>query len=470
MLTLHCWNELPVVSYSAISYPWRGATVRDRHALPNETIAVAHKPKSAGDEISVDVLRLACRLSLENGADLLWLDRLCIIQRDSNDVRWNLERMAHAYRQCQQCLIFPGGLRRLVSLDEPTPYNDRPWTLQEVLLPSKSIVVFSPSPIPLHRSIPVKSTMLRRGGHALYCNIRTLLQGAEVDASIRLFSGAEDASSTYLLDALERTHESSSWEEKYALFRSIWHSAILRKYSDPRDLFLCTMEVLGIRIKGKRDFATIAGEFEHAMQEQGLMDPRFIALAHALVSADTAPVWLNTRDRLLKSLPLIPLSGGVSVNLGEPLPSSFHLQIGAYPAQTCNILSKVYLGSVVCVKEDVLSIQPCTLRSARGGLLYIDSHFGEDESCHTGRVEILPVDALKMEWVPNVLSTKRRQVDAGFELDERGNLVKLFHGSVLVHTGEKTSSTRVFGKAGPHMVRYVPSFTALLQILTIAPL
>lgn len=304
--------------------------------------------------------------------------------------------------------------------------------------------------------MPIMSTRLRAGVYASSCSIRALLQGAKADASIRLFSGTGDASSTYLLDALERTHGGRSWEDEHALFKSIWHSAMLRKYSDPRDLFLCTMEVLGIPIKGKRDSDAIANEFESAMRPQGLMDSRFIALAHALASAGTSPVWLTTRDRLLNSLPLIPASGGVFVNLDEPLLSSSHLRT-ADPASTCDIMSKVYLGSVVCVKDDILSVQPCTLRLAHGGFLYIDSHFSDDETCHTGRVEILPFDAKKMEWVPTALSTERRPVDAGFELDERGNLVKLFHGSVLVNTGDKKSSTRLFGKAGPHVVRHLAS-------------
>ncbi|KAF7797005.1 hypothetical protein EIP86_008197 [Pleurotus ostreatoroseus] len=256
------------------------------------------------------MLRLACSLSVRNGAGFLWVDRLCIIQTDTEDVRWNLQRMARAYRKCKQCLIFPGGLRRLASIHETTGYNERPWTLQEALLPARALVVFSSPSLKLsYLPIRFAYTTLRSGVYAVSCGLHDLLQRARANETIRLFGDATTASTAHLLDALNRKHGAMSWEEQYALYRSVWQSAMLRKYQDPQDLFLCTMEVLGVRLNGDRSSGAIVDAFLQAIQPQGLMDPRFVALARVVMaSRDASPEWCSTYFQMLNSLTSEPSS------------------------------------------------------------------------------------------------------------------------------------------------------------------
>ncbi|KAF8443852.1 hypothetical protein L210DRAFT_3643445 [Boletus edulis BED1] len=70
----------------------------------------------------------------------IWLDQLCILQAraHSNDKHAQIKRMHQVYRSCVLCIVIPGGLQRLVCLDEETPWIRRSWTLQESLSPPKS--------------------------------------------------------------------------------------------------------------------------------------------------------------------------------------------------------------------------------------------------------------------------------------------------------------------------------------------
>src|SRR5271155_4724438 len=51
--------------------------------------------------------------------------------------------MFNLYRHCTQCLVLPGGIQRLVSLDEETSWVHRAWTLQEAMVPRASFVLFA---------------------------------------------------------------------------------------------------------------------------------------------------------------------------------------------------------------------------------------------------------------------------------------------------------------------------------------
>src|SRR5277367_1567730 len=62
-------------------------------------------------------------------ARYLWLDRLCIMQTSKQDKRWQIVHTFNLYRHCTQCLVLPGGIQRLVPLDEETSWVHRAWTL-----------------------------------------------------------------------------------------------------------------------------------------------------------------------------------------------------------------------------------------------------------------------------------------------------------------------------------------------------
>ena len=123
--------------YAAISYPWRG--IDTRPILPTFHV----KGAEDGDPISVDVVHSACTAAIEGGADYIWLDRLCVLQNKARkaDKHSQIEHMHDVYRFCTLCIVIPGGLQRLVSLDEQTPWILRSWTLQEALSPKNVVVL-----------------------------------------------------------------------------------------------------------------------------------------------------------------------------------------------------------------------------------------------------------------------------------------------------------------------------------------
>jgi hypothetical protein len=126
-------------SYAAISYVWKGnplnQTFRD---APSLVVAGAED----GDPINLDVLRIACVAAIKSNANYLWLDRICIMQLSQEDNSWQIRRMAHVYKKCGTCFILPGGLGRLVRLDEETAWINRSWTLQEALVPAATKCLF----------------------------------------------------------------------------------------------------------------------------------------------------------------------------------------------------------------------------------------------------------------------------------------------------------------------------------------
>lgn len=123
--------------YAAISYPWKGVVTHP--ILPTFHV----KGAEDGDPISIDIVRSACIAALQDKLDYIWLDRLCVLQEKARraDKRAQIEHMHEVYNCCALCIVIPGGLHRLVSLDEDTPWIFRSWTLQEALSPEKVVVL-----------------------------------------------------------------------------------------------------------------------------------------------------------------------------------------------------------------------------------------------------------------------------------------------------------------------------------------
>ncbi|KAI5841722.1 hypothetical protein BZA05DRAFT_412838 [Tricharina praecox] len=130
-------SALDEIPYASISYVWRGeAHVCDPGCLG--TFRVVGKRGPTADPISIDVLRTAAIAARDLGAAYLWLDRLCIMQAVRDDKDWQIMNMGDIYRCSTTCLIFPGGVQRLVALDEETTWILRAWTLQEAVLPPRA--------------------------------------------------------------------------------------------------------------------------------------------------------------------------------------------------------------------------------------------------------------------------------------------------------------------------------------------
>lgn len=162
MLRIVEFEWMPVISYSAISYVWKGNPPRPGNPSSQGRGSFSVRGAEDGDPISIDVLHYACLSSTvrktEEDAHYLglpylrkpdlhtetyiWLDRLCIMQTSKDDKTWQIRRMFELYRDCKQCIILPGGTQRLVPLDEETTWIHRAWTLQEILAPKVSFVLF----------------------------------------------------------------------------------------------------------------------------------------------------------------------------------------------------------------------------------------------------------------------------------------------------------------------------------------
>ncbi|KZT03759.1 uncharacterized protein LAESUDRAFT_625737, partial [Laetiporus sulphureus 93-53] len=139
---IHEFTDLSTIAYSVISYTWRGRPMDpDEAARDQDRIFHVHGAED-GDPISLDVLHHICLAAIREGLSYIWLDRLCIMQESRDDKTWQIARMHSIYRDCHVCLILPGGLRRMIGLEEETDYIHRGWTLQECLAPPRSLVLY----------------------------------------------------------------------------------------------------------------------------------------------------------------------------------------------------------------------------------------------------------------------------------------------------------------------------------------
>ncbi|KDQ13154.1 hypothetical protein BOTBODRAFT_396733 [Botryobasidium botryosum FD-172 SS1] len=124
-------SQTPLPSYAAISYPWRDLQLEADCVVPSFSVAGAEH----ADSISIDIIRTACVAARAYGYEMLWLDRLCMLQNSKQDKAWQIRRMFRIYTYSSLCLIFPGGLVRLARLDDSTSWIYRAWTLQEAVAP-----------------------------------------------------------------------------------------------------------------------------------------------------------------------------------------------------------------------------------------------------------------------------------------------------------------------------------------------
>ncbi|KAI0310721.1 hypothetical protein OF83DRAFT_1070114 [Amylostereum chailletii] len=139
ILQIDEFASFPSIPYSTLSYVWRGSPADPTH--PESTFSV----KGAGDAdpIGISVLRHAFTSSLLLNTSYFWVDRLCIMQTSREDKDWQIANMYRVYESCAHTVILPGGVQRLVRLDEETDWIHRGWTLQEALAPSSALVLFA---------------------------------------------------------------------------------------------------------------------------------------------------------------------------------------------------------------------------------------------------------------------------------------------------------------------------------------
>ncbi|KAI0794612.1 hypothetical protein C8Q74DRAFT_586864 [Fomes fomentarius] len=125
--------------YTVISYVWFGL-VASHDALERDGSFRVHcghhhdgTLREDGGPISLKVLEYACKWASDSSTPFLWLDRLCIMQSSQHDKAWQIGRMYAIYQHSEQCIVLPGGLQRLASVDDETSWASRAWTYQEAI-------------------------------------------------------------------------------------------------------------------------------------------------------------------------------------------------------------------------------------------------------------------------------------------------------------------------------------------------
>ncbi|KAF5378781.1 hypothetical protein D9615_006934 [Tricholomella constricta] len=141
-LRIYEYTDLPPTPYSAISYVWRGLSTKSSRAKLEYGLFNVCGAED-GDPINIDLLIEVGKLSMREGSGLVWLDRLCVLQTSREDKAWQIMRMHGVYQSCHICLIIPGGLSRLADLCEQTAWIERAWTLQEAMVPRRTLVLFA---------------------------------------------------------------------------------------------------------------------------------------------------------------------------------------------------------------------------------------------------------------------------------------------------------------------------------------
>ncbi|KAH8723359.1 heterokaryon incompatibility protein-domain-containing protein [Phaeosphaeriaceae sp. PMI808] len=119
------FDTLPRQNYVALSYVWSGRREKSSQSVTSNTMSI--EGAFGADPISIDVLITIGKCVATFNYDLLWIDGVCIIQNDEEDKAWQIQNMFDIYKHCLRCLVLPGGLSRLVPLDEPTSWIHRAW-------------------------------------------------------------------------------------------------------------------------------------------------------------------------------------------------------------------------------------------------------------------------------------------------------------------------------------------------------
>ncbi|KAI3603099.1 ankyrin repeat-containing protein [Moniliophthora roreri] len=335
ILCIQEFVHFPLVPYATISYVWRGNSVSNSYRAAEFSVAGAEE----ADPIGVDVLHDACTAALASGASYLWIDRLCIMQTNKVDKDWQIREMYYMYRSCITCIVLPGGLRRLVPLDEETGWIHRGWTLQEALAPPVVVVLFAWKlgsckarsgdsdveefqVVVQNRSAMASLSLLLDGCTTGYLSIELNNRSTMVEA--KLFSAqafnhsysdkpfwrptrrimAPNISALAIAMSSEMSVDEKQW--------AIWQSALMRTSSRPVDMIYSIMGLFGV---------TLDTSAFHQNDRIGAT----IALAQKILERGGRANWLGVSFHVepcpqLSTFPTFPrtrVSGKALVRVGE---------------------------------------------------------------------------------------------------------------------------------------------------------
>ena len=220
--------------------------------------------------------------------------------------------MYRIYELCEACLIIPGGLSRLVYLDEDTSWIHRAWTLQEAVAPKSCFCLFSWAwgdctlqatfPVTIRDVEPRQAAMAQMQGllemsdrspRVIWPDENSTSPRESGCVKINLL-GNEDRDAILknaLIGAIDM-------KGKEGMASAIWRSAVMRTACHPVDMVFSIMGILGVTL-------------EPSKFSSGDRFPAAVALMQELLRNGGRAEWLGTAPEVgpspeLTTLPVIP--------------------------------------------------------------------------------------------------------------------------------------------------------------------
>ncbi|KAG5650944.1 hypothetical protein H0H81_010481, partial [Sphagnurus paluster] len=256
-LRIYEYTDLPTVPFSAISYVWRGLSAQSSRAKFEYGLFNVCGAED-GDPINIELLVEVAKLSLREGSGLVWLDRLCVLQTSREDKAWQIMRMHGVYQSCSICLVIPGGLSRLADLCEQTAWIERAWTLQEAMVPPRTLVLFAwkfgSGSLQDNEDVPQNIFELTRRKSAV-AELSKLLEICTEESFLTFYGSGNiwrrvwpalfDPGPARTLQ-MAMTKQTSEWTQS-----AIWRCAHMRVSSRPVDMIFSIMGVFGVSLDPK---------------------------------------------------------------------------------------------------------------------------------------------------------------------------------------------------------------------------
>ncbi|PWW72477.1 hypothetical protein C7212DRAFT_348096 [Tuber magnatum] len=307
------YAELPE-RFATISYIWKGNPLLEGHPPPLGSFKVVGADRA--DPVSIDVIKNACCAALHYKQLLIWLDKVCIAQAIAEDKHWQIQIMGSLYRRADPCIILPGGLSRLLPLEEPTAWVGRAWTLQEALLPRSTKVLFKWK----HGDASVQGVIAGdiyeiEPGETAVSEMTTLLEGT-IRSSMNVVTypdgldkdHVESVVPTHLLGSespgtgqcfsLRCALWSSSDDPKDLNESAIWKSAVMRTSSRAVDMVFSIMALFDVQLDTSKF---------HEDDRRGAT----IALIQELMRSGRRASWMIVSlalrpDHVISTMPVMP--------------------------------------------------------------------------------------------------------------------------------------------------------------------
>ncbi|KAF7968407.1 hypothetical protein HWV62_30645 [Athelia sp. TMB] len=314
-------TDISTVKYGAVSYVWRGVPLNPRDRSMDSLGTFAVQGAEDGDPISIAVLLEVCKAALQESVPYLWLDRLCIIQTNKEDRVWQIQRMHGLYKGCEVCYVLPGGIRRLVGIEEQTSWIDRAWTLQEGMVPKRAQVILkwdsgkptgfstcSAQPFTLTEITASKTGMVPLEiaiSNAVGYSYVDTIHNSHIRIELNIFGGHGSAQAQALSGAMNEKEPDSKAQ-------AIWKCAIMRTSSRPVDMVFSVMGLFGVTLNQK-------------LFDVNDREGATIALAQKILENGGRAAWLalsyyHPPARTASSFPYFPetsVSGGAFIKIGN---------------------------------------------------------------------------------------------------------------------------------------------------------